>query len=176
MNLNQWIKNRSLLEKDYGHYLKRKLILKIPVSKNLVKAHIEKAEHNLDLSYFLLQNNKFEDWVIVGLYYSLYHTSLVLLADKGYASKDHNATICFVIKHHSFLPEEIKIYNELAISNEEAMFYTTMKEERRKASYSTKIIYNKEHIMELRAKTIKLVNKIKTILGNSPLNTPNKAL
>ena len=137
----------------------------MPRSQNLIDAHIEKADHNLEFSYFLLNQERFLDWTIVGLYYAVYHASLALLAESGFSSKDHTATLCFLIRNYSeFSEEDINLYHDLAITQEEIQFYTRLKSERQKASYSTGIVYDEEHVRSLREKAIMFVNKVKTLL------------
>jgi uncharacterized protein (UPF0332 family) len=160
-----WLSNKAELDKSYKDYMDRRIIQKIPVSTNLVKAHIEKSDHNLEFSYFLFTQNKFIDWIVVGLYYAVYHASLALLANKGFSSKDHTATLCFLIKHYSeFSEEDIRLYYDLLLTQEEIQFYTTLKRERQKASYTTVKAFDEEKVKELREKAIGFVNKVKTIL------------
>ena len=163
--VSQWLSDREQLESSFQSYLKRRIIRRIPRSENLVEAHIEKADHNLEFSYFLLNQDRFLDWTVVGLYYAVYHASLALLAESGFSSKDHTATLCFLIRNYSeFSEEDIELYYDLAITQEEIQFYTRLKSERQKASYSTRIVFDEEHVRELREKTIMFVNKAKTIL------------
>ena len=163
--VSQWLSDRDQLEFSFQNYLKRRIIRRMPRSQNLIDAHIEKADHNLEFSYFLLNQDRFLDWTIVGLYYAVYHASLALLAESGFSSKDHTATLCFLIRNYSeFSEEDINLYYDLAITQEEIQFYTRFKSERHKASYSTGIVYDEEHVGNLREKAIMFVNKAKTIL------------
>lgn len=163
--VSQWLSDRDQLEVSFQNYLKRRIIRRMPRSQNLIDAHIEKADHNLEFSYFLLNQDRFLDWTIVGLYYAVYHASLALLAESGFSSKDHTATLCFLIRDYSeFSEEDINLYYDLAITQEEIQFYTRLKSERQKASYSTGIVYDEEHVGHLREKAIMFVNKAKTIL------------
>lgn len=163
--VSQWLSDRDQLEVSFQNYLRRRIIKRMPRSQNLVDAHIEKADHNLEFSYFLLNQDRFLDWTIVGLYYAVYHASLALLAESGFSSKDHTATLCFLIRNYSeFSEEDINLYYDRAITQEEIQFYTRLKSERQKASYSTEIVYDEEHVGNLREKAIMFVNKAKTIL------------
>ena len=157
------MKNREILEKAYNLYIKKKLIVK--ANSDLSEAHTAKSNNNMEFVSFLLENSKFFDWCIVGLYYSVYHASLALLSKKGFSSKNHNATLCFLIRNFSELSkDEIEFIDELAISKEDIEFYYGLKEERGKASYSTMLFFNEEKIKELREKSILLINKIKNII------------
>ncbi len=124
----------------------------------------------MEFADFLLKNNKFFDWAIIGLYYSVYHAGLALLSNRGFSSKNHNATLCFLIKNFSeFSKEEIELIDDLQIKQEEIEFYSGLKEERQKASYSTSLLFNKEKVEELKEKSILLINKIKSILEKSKI-------
>ena len=163
MNIEELLKNRKILEKVHENYLRRKLIIR-KVS-DLHKSHLAKSDNNLEFCSFLLENNKYLDWAVVGLYYAVYHASLALLSKKGYSSKDHNATLCFLIKNFSeFSKDEIELIESLQIKKEEIEFYSGLKEERKRASYSTTLLFNKEKVEELNEKSILLINKMKSIL------------
>ena len=102
------------------------------------------------------------DWCVVGLYYAVYHASLALLSRKGFSSKDHGATPCFLIKNFSeFSRDDISLIDDLQIKRDEVEFYSGLKEERRKASYSTNLLFNKKDIEEFREQSISLINKVK---------------
>lgn len=164
--INQWLCNLKMLEKGYTFYERKNIIRRISSRKNLIEAHIEKSDYNLEFVYFLLKNNQYFDWAVVGLYYSLYHASLSLLAKKGYTSKDHSATLCFLIKHFSeFSAQDFHLYSTLLLRKDEITFYTTLKKERQLASYATNQIFTKEYAEELQRKTISYTNKVKMILS-----------
>ena len=94
MNIEELIKDKEKLKKTYNSYIKNKVI--VSTKSDLSYAHIAKSDSNMEFVNFLIENKKFLDWCIVGLYYSIYHASLALLSRKGFSSKDHNATLCFV--------------------------------------------------------------------------------
>ena len=157
------MRDKEYLEAVYNQFILKRLIIK--KGSDLSEAHVSKSDSNMEFAGFLLDNNKFIDWAVVGLYYSVYHAALALVSKKGYSSKEHNATLCFLIKNFSeFSIEEINLIDELQIKREEIEFYSGLKEERNKASYSTSLIFNKDKVYELREKSILLINKIKSIL------------
>jgi len=163
MKIEELMNNKKALEGLYERYVKKKIIQKKP--SDLTKAHISKSDNNMEFVNFLLENERFYDWQIVGLYYSIYHSALALLSKKGFSSKDHTATLCFLIKNFSeFSKEEIELIDDLQIKREEIEFYSGLKEERQKASYSTNLLFNKDKVEELKEKSILLINKIKAIL------------
>ncbi len=163
MKIEELMNNKNALEKAYNRYIKKNIIQKKPT--DLAKAHISKSDNNMEFVNFLLENERFYDWQIVGLYYSVYHSALALLSYKGFSSKDHTATLCFLIKNFSeFSKEEIELIDDLQIKRDEIEFYSGLKEERQKASYSTSLLFSKDKVIELKEKSILLINKIKAIL------------
>ena len=141
-NLKEYFENKEKLDLDLNFHISKRNISKADFAKNLVKAHIEKAKHNLDLTNILKDKQGFNDWIVIGLYYTLYHASLALLANKGFLSKNHTATLLFLIKNYSFNYEEIKLIEDLSITKSDAEFYTDLKKERHDASYSTNILFS----------------------------------
>lgn len=163
--ISRWIYNEDVLEESYKHYCNRKIIQEIPASQNLADAHMEKSQHNIEFAYHLISDDRYPDWAIVGLYYALYHASIALLAKNGFASKDHTATICFMIRNYSiFSAKDLEFYESLALTKNEIEFYTRLKKERHDASYSANKMFDAEHIRDLREKTIRVINKIRSIL------------
>jgi uncharacterized protein (UPF0332 family) len=163
-----WLTNKDLLNQKYNSYISKKIISKTPSGKNLIEAHLEKTQHNLEFSQFLIKNNKYLDWSIVGLYYSIYHASLALVINKGHTSKDHSATLCFLIKHYTQITkEEIKLVEHLQITKTDIETYSKLKSERQKASYSTVKQIELDKIKTLRKEVILFINKIKTILSQN---------
>ena len=164
MKIEELIADKKKLDEAYSFYIKKKILKKS--DSNLSKAHLYKSDSNMEFVDFLLKNDKFPDWCIVGLYYSVYHASLALLSHKGYSSKDHNATLCFLIKNFSeFSKEDIELIDDLQIKRDEIEFYSGLKEERRKASYSTSLLFDKASINNFRKSSIQLINKIKAIIA-----------
>ncbi len=93
----------------------------------------------------------------------------------GHFSKNHNATLCFLIRNFSgFGEEDIELFEDLELKEEEIKFYTSVKNERQKASYSTKISFEKEDIEDLRLRTIEFITKIRLLIDN--LNSENETL
>jgi len=161
--INKYFKNKELLEKDYSFYLKNHQIISKECSENLISAHIHKAEHNLKLLEQL--SSEFNDWKIVSIYYSLYHACLALVANKNFVSKNHTATLIFLIKHYSELNKtELKLISELQIKEQDAIFYTELKNSRHNASYSTNLFFNDNDIVEFKNKTIIFLTKVKEII------------
>ncbi len=130
----------------------------------MVKSHLKKARHNLEFYKLNKNNSKFNDWLIVTLYYSLYHSSLALITNKNYSSKNHYATILILIKEYSITRDEVNLLNELSLSKEDAELYTSLKDDRRDASYATNIKFSNEIIEEYEKKVLNFMNKTEEIL------------
>ena len=142
MNIDYYFGNKTKLEKQIDFFIEKKQLRKINENKSLIIAHIEKAKHNM--AFFDINENKsqFNDWLIVTLYYALYHSALALVVNKNYISKNHSATILFLMKHYVISREEIRLIEDLSIGKEDAELYTELKNDRHNASYSTKILIN----------------------------------
>lgn len=98
---------------------------------------------------------------MIGCYYCLYHSALALLIKKGLFSKNHEATLCILIKEYHFPKEDIILLDSL--NNQDILFYAETKYKRKKASYSTNLLFQDLDIIIL--KTRFLFNKIKEILN-----------
>ena len=167
-----WLENEEKREKDFQRYLKNKKIKKETEIKELVQGHINKADHNLKFVNSTLELKEFNDWAVVSAYYSIYHASLALCALKGYSTKDHLATLLILIKEFyqkELNKDEIEMVSKTTIEKEEVLYYIEAKAERKKASYSTKIIFDENEAENLRKKAISFMNKIKGIIDSASL-------
>ena len=164
-----WLEDENRRKSDFSNYLKFKKI-KIEEEKDeLVKGHLQKADHNLKFVKSTLDLKEFNDWAIVSSYYAIYHASLSLCALKGYSTKDHNATLLILIKEFygkKISYEDIKMVSTSAIEKEDILYYVDARTERKKASYSTKMIFEQNEAEILGLKAINFVNKVKEIIHN----------
>ena len=162
-----WLEDESRRESDFQEYMRSWKIRKENETKELVLGHLEKADHNLKFTKAILGLKEYNDWAVVGAYYSMYQASLALCAFRGYSTKDHNATLLVLIKefyHNGLEKEEIESVGNIGIEKEEVLHYTEAKAERKNAAYSTKIIFDKSEAEMLRIKAINFVNKAKDII------------
>jgi uncharacterized protein (UPF0332 family) len=166
MNINRYYEDEKLLIKDLKQFEIENLLRKESFAKNLVQAHIDKAKHNLKFVNKNITDEQFNDWTITGLYYAAYHAALALIANKGYISKSHDATLLFIIKEYKISKKEAEFINEMAITKTDAEFYATLKEKRKQATYSTNTLFNTEKVKEYRERTIEFINKTEEILEN----------
>ena len=167
-----WLEDKERRENDFQRYLKSKKIKKESEIQELVQGHIDKADHNLKFVKSTLELKEFNDWAIVSAYYSIYHASLALCALKGYSTKDHLATLLILIKNFyqkELNKEEIEMVSKTTIEKEEVLYYIEAKTERKKAIYSTKILFDKEEAENLQKKAINFVNKVKEIIDSASL-------
>ena len=165
-DLNKFVENPELVENRIKIYKNKKIIKKQNIDIQEIKGHIEKSEHNLK---FVYDNFKLDylDWCITGCYYAVYHIALALILTKGYSSKNHDATLCILIKEYynkELTKEDLDLINSFFLNYQDLLFYIHAKDRREEASYSTKYKFDKEGAEELRLKAIDFIEKCKSIL------------
>ena len=165
-----WLEDEKRIEEDFNNYFKTKKIKEEVEVRELVEGHIQKADHNLKFVKSTLDLEEFNDWAIVSAYYAIYHASLALCALKGYATKDHSATLLVIIKEFykkELNKEEIGLIGDTTLEKEEVLYYVEAKNKRHSASYSTNINFEKSQVEFLRLKAIAFVSKAKEIIENT---------
>ncbi len=165
LNLNKFIEDSSLLNKRIKDYEKKRLIRKTS-DKSEIKGHIEKAEHNLEFVFDNLKIGYF-DWCITGCYYAVYHATLALIIAKGVFSKNHDATLCILIKEYygeGISKEDIKLINKFFLDYQDLLFYVQVKNKRESSTYASDCSFDKKEVEELRLKSINFISKVKEIL------------
>lgn len=166
--LKRILNKPEALNKRIENYLGKKILVKQEIDEKEIKGHIAKAEHNAEFVKDTLEDG-YSDWAIVGCYYAAYHMALALILKKGFSSKNHDATLCILIKEYynkELSGSDIELLNKVYLNNEDILFYVKSKEEREKASYSSQIIFDKENVEDLRLKTLEFVRKAKNILSS----------
>jgi len=166
MNIDKLFSDKEYLEKEIGFFRRRKHIRDITKNKELVNSHLKKARHNLEFYKLNKEQSEFNDWLIVTLYYSLYHCALALITNKNYSSKNHYATILILIKEYSVTKDEVRLLNELSINKEDAELYTNLKEDRHDASYATNTKFSQNRIRDYEDKILDFINKTEEIVQN----------
>lgn len=164
MNIEKLFSDKEYLEKQLDFFITKKQINFIAENKELVKSHLKKARHNLEFFKLNKEHSKFNDWLIVTLYYSLYHSALALITNKKYSSKNHYATILILIKEYSITEDEVNLIKELSINKEDAELYTNLKEDRHDASYATNIKFDEKTINNYEDKVLDFMNKTEELL------------
>jgi uncharacterized protein (UPF0332 family) len=169
MNVNRFYDDKNLLNEELEKYKLQNLLRKEPFATSLVKAHLDKAKHNLKFFQKNVSEAEFNDWLIVVLYYAAYHAALALIANKGYISKSHDSTLLFLIKEYKIEKAEAELIESLAITKSDAEFYASLKETRRQANYSTNTLFRTEKVKEYHRKTIEFINKAEELLEKKGL-------
>lgn len=166
--LKRILNKPEVLNKKIENYLKQKILVKQEIDDKEISGHIAKSEHNAQFVKDTLEIG-YSDWAIVGCYYAAYHMALALILKKGFSSKNHDATLCILIKEYynkELSSLDIELLNKVYLNNEDILFYVKSKEEREKASYSSQIIFDKKNVEDLRLKTLEFVRKAKNILSS----------
>jgi len=174
-----WLINKKELERNFRYFIKTKVIRRIPQNQRLIKAHMDKAFHNIDFANFTLANQDninrrleketYFDWVIIISYYAMYHSAMALLYKLGYKTGTHLATICVLCREcleKALEKDDIERFSRiLELSEEEIKEIGRAKERREKASYSGSISFEK-YLAEMTVKEArKFINKVADILG-----------
>lgn len=144
-------------------YLKTEQLRKEQYSAKLTKAHYEKAIENLDFCEQVQEKiQQHPSWVIISAYYAAYHAALALLANKGYSSKSHTATIAAIKELYILSKESIKTLEQLSKTAIDTL--EDLKEKRELASYNISKQYNKIIANETRLKAQQFILEVKDIL------------
>lgn len=171
-----WMEEREECRSWLDNYLRKNLLRKGADESRL---HIRKADHNLNLANWIIDKHKdeipktfgkenFYDWVINIFYYSIYHAALALVSREGYKSKNHSATLCFLIYHHYHLQkalgkEDVELIAS-SLDKEDIDTIGSSKELREKACYDVHESFEQKLAQHIRNQTVTFVNKIKSIL------------
>ena len=164
MKIERLFDNPKLLEKKYNFFISKKLLKEIDEDKDLIESHIEKAKHNMQFFDKNKDDDGFNDWLIVTLYYALYHSVLALIINKNYISKNHTASLIFLIKYYSEFKNDILLLHELSIKKEDAELYTELKDDRHKASYNTEHNFTSDKINQYKRRVTDFIHKTEEIL------------
>lgn len=167
-DLDRLMTDTQLLEQKLENFELERILRRQSADGVEIRGHIEKAEHNLRF----VQDNLglgYLDWCITGCYYAVYHAALALILTKGYSSKNHQATLCILIKEyyrHGMNQDDIYLVNNFFLDYQDLLFYVESKNKREEASYSSTRVFDKKLVEGLRIKAILFVNKAKDILGH----------
>ncbi len=167
MNIERLFSDLGYLDKEFQFFTKKKHIWQIGKNPELVQSHIQKARHNLAFYRINKGNNAYNDWLIVTLYYTLYHCALALIAQKSYASKNHYATILILIREYHISRQEISLIDELSIEKEDAQLYSDLRQDRHDASYATELKFDNEKIKYYEERVLEFINKTEEMIENS---------
>ena len=171
-----WMKNKQECKKWLENYVHRGIL---KVSEDDSKLHMKKAEHNLNFANWIKEEHKtqikeffnretFYDWVINIYYYAVYHSALALISKEGYESKNHSATLCFLIYYHFHLSKSVSqedihlIASSLNKEEIESVGYS--KEMRERAAYNVHESFEEKLANQMQEQTVIFINEIREIL------------
>jgi uncharacterized protein (UPF0332 family) len=164
MKIDKLFVDKNYLEQEIEFFIKKKHIFKISSNNELVHSYLKKAKHNFNFYKINKNNREFNDWLIVILYYSIYHCALALITNKKYASKNHYATILILIKEYGITKIEADLINKLSINKDDAKLYTNLKEYRHNASYQINNLFNETTIFTYEKQVLEFIQKTEDIL------------
>lgn len=173
-----WMKNKKRCRKDFKNFIKKEIIVKTKSRKSWSKRYLKKADHNLDFATLITELHKniikqrlpgqtFYDWVTIAYYYAIYHAALALIANVGFKSKSHLATLCGVISYYyhkdkSLDKKYLEILRQIEKDNIEQFIETRSLRER--ASYGVSTSFEQRLASIAKKDAVGFVNKVKEIL------------
>jgi len=164
-----WCLNKAKREieecKRIGKRPKHRGLLKIEPNLEDAKEHIEKAEHDLQVTEYLKKGD-FLDISISTIFYSMYHCFLAIASKFGYESSNQTCTISLI----EYLKQENKIkidqhfinmfkHNETKKEKKDSII-----EMREDYTYNTKLSFNKAKIDRLIKTCKELIDVTKEIV------------
>lgn len=176
-----WIENKKECEYWLNSYVKKKILRK---SEDESALYLKKTNHNLNFANWIFEKHDgeikeifgeevFYDWIINIYYYAIYHAALALISREGYSSKNHSASLCFLIYNNYHLQkaldkEDFKVIAS-SLGREDIETIGNTKELRERASYDVHELFEKKLAEQTRDKTVDFVNKIKIIIEKDEL-------
>lgn len=173
----RWLKSRQDCRSDFRNFARKGVILKTD-GKVWRGRYLEKANHNLDFANLVAELHKntikerfpqqtFYDWAAIAYYYAIYHAALALLANAGFKSRSHLATLCGIIGHYYHKDRGLeKRHVEILSRIEEANIeqFAEVQGLRERASYGVSIHFEERLAAIAKADAVEFVNKVKEIL------------
>lgn len=138
--------------KSISWFKKKNLLTKARGIKKLADSYLEKARTNL-VTMELLDKSKAHreeleipedydpsEWIVISGYYAMYLSALSVLAEIGYKSRNHTATVKaleeFLVNKRMLEKHYIKILKEIKIKKDEIESLDKVKDRREIAQYS----------------------------------------
>lgn len=178
----RWLKDKGECKLWLDNYIKKEILIK---SYDESKLHLKKTNHNLNFANWIIEKHKdeipkrfeketFYDWVINIYYYAIYHSALALISNKGYKSKNHSATLCFLIYYcyHTLKElgtEDIELIMN-SLNKEDIETLGISKELREKACYDVHELFEQNLAKQTGENATKFINKVRGILENEENN------
>jgi len=151
--------------KRLGKRPKHRGILKIKPSIKDAKEHIEKAEHDIQVTEYL-KEGKFLDVGISTVFYSMYHCFLAIAAKFGYESGNQTCTIVLIenLIEEGKINLDKKFINMLRYKDNSEEKDDGIIEMREDYTYNTKLSFNEAKIDELIETSKELIDLTKEIV------------
>lgn len=171
-----WVDNMTECKSWLNLYIKNRILIK---SSDESRLYLNKSDHNLIFANWLIEkqknelkklfkNEKFYDWIISIYYYAIYHSALALISKEGYKSKNHYATLCFLIYNNYHMQKNINTRDvEIVVGSlnkEDIQVIGFSKDLRERASYNINETFEEDLAQNIREQAVNFVNKIKFIL------------
>jgi len=171
-----WLKDKKECTFWLDNYIQKKILKR---SSNESKLHLRRTDHNLTFANWIIEKHKdeipevfgedkFYDWVISIYYYAIYHAALALMSKEGFTSKNHSATLAFLIYHHyhsekALEKEDVELIAS-SLNREDIETLGVSKELREKACYDVHESFEKKLAEQIREQAVDFANKIKILL------------
>lgn len=174
-NWKLWLKDKNECKQWLDTYIRKNILKK---TKNESEIYARQASHNINFANWVSEHHdeipttyekeRYDDWIITVCYYAIYHSALALLSKEGYASKNHAATLCFLIYHHfhsqKALDEEDVQLVAASLDKEDIKTMGETKELRERASYNAGEFFGENLRENIRAQAEKFRDKINELL------------
>ncbi|MBU0457597.1 MAG: hypothetical protein ABH824_06520 [Nanoarchaeota archaeon] len=171
-----WLRDENECKFWLDNYVKKNILKK---SSDDSKLHLKRTDHNLIFANWIIEKHKdeipevfgkdtFYDWVISVYYYAVYHAALALMSKERFTSKNHSATLSFLIYYHYHSQKALDkgdvelIANSLNREDIETLGFS--KELREKACYNIHELFEKKLAEDIREQVVNFANKIKMLL------------
>ena len=171
-----WLRDKEECKSWVDNYT-RKRILKRTLDES--RLHLRRTDHNLTFANWIIEKHRdeipeffggdnFYDWVISIYYYAIYHAALALMNKEGFTSKNHSATLAFMIFHHyhsqrALEKEDVELIAS-SLNREDIETIGISKELREKACYDVHESFEKKLAEQIREQAVDFANKIKLLL------------
>ena len=164
-----WCLNKAKREieecKNQGKRIKHRGLLKINPDLERAKEHIEKAEHELEVTEYL-KKGKFLDAGVSTIFYSMYHCFLAIAAKFGYESSNQTCSIALIesLKEEGKIDIDMRFIDIFKYKESEEEKKDSLIEMREDYTYSTKLSFNAAKLNALIEMCRELIEMTKEII------------
>src|SRR3989338_2269590 len=171
-----WLKDKKECKFWLDSYIGKKILKK---SSDESRLHLRRTDHNLLFANWIIEKHKdeipevfggdtFYDWAISIYYYAIYHAALALMSKEGFKSKNHSATLAFLIYYHyhsqkALEKEDVELIAS-SLDKEDIETIGVSKELREKACYDVHESFEKRLAEQIKKDAVDFANKIKLLL------------